>query len=450
MRLLHVHLLAGWLVALALPGEALSDQQQMLGGAVHLEAEAEAREALQQFLAVEARLKALHKELSSPDRERTIEEFRSEDKALRQEAAKLEERIRAAHRRRDRSILDAVQSRSLVLAGTGTGNAVLERLYSGLIAQTDPQRGTSFPPQLFYEANGTDEGVQKLIARRAEAAVLDRPLRGEERDALQRAFPDPGKQPLEKAFASAVLVIVVHARNPIRALTVTETKKIYRGEIDNWADVGSCDRNITRVGTKYPTLSWWMFSDQILGNESIRFRDQPFPEPGEPLLWKDMREWYADRQTRFPGGGPFPRYEDDAKVIEEVSKSPNAIGYCILLPADQKPKGVRIVPIAAHEDEPPIAPTQDRIVLDEYPLHQALWFLVSPDASAAGKALVEFACSEQAIATIRQCGLHPLTERPQMLAARRMDQFRMGHGVPVSVSGPDATQLSNRSHPGEQ
>ena len=429
--------LTGWLVVLALPSQSLPDdmepQRPMLGGEVQREAEAELRELVPQFLHVQERRKALYDDLNSPNRKLSIEEFRREDERLREEATKIESRMRDAQRRRDTSVVDGVRSRSVVMAGSGAGNAVLERLYPEFLGRLDAPQAGAAPPQLFYEADGIEKGLRKLIAGRAEAAVLNRPLTQAERELLQQAFPDPRRQPEERAFCRAVLVIVVHAGNRLRGLTLSQVKAIYHEKIGNWSAMSSFNRSIVRIGTKYPRLSWWLFNEQVLGGETIDFPNKPRPEPGEPLLWKDLRDWHAENRMRFPGRGPFARYEDDAKVTEEVAKTPGAIGYCILLPTDEEPKGVRIVPISEPEDGAPMAPTRGNIVLGRYPLHITLSFLVSPNASDAGKAFVEFVCSNQAVATIQQCGLYSLVDQEQMLAEQRVEAMKAGKGQPVVV-----------------
>ncbi len=429
--------LTGWLVVQALPAQSLPDdmepQRPMLGGEVQREAEAELRELVPQFLQVQERRKTLYDDLNSPNRKLSIEEFRREDERLREEATSLESRMRDAQRRRDTSVVDGVQSRSVVMAGSGAGNAVLERLYPEFLGRLDAPQAGAAPPQLFYEADGIEKGLRKLIAGRAEAAVLNRPLTQAERESLQQAFPDPRRQPEERAFCRAVLVIVVHGSNRLRCLTLSQVKAIYHEKIGNWSAMSSFNRSIVRIGTKYPRLSWWLFNEQVLGGETIDFPNMPRPEPGEPLLWKDLRDWHAENRMRFPGGGPFARYEDDAKVTEEVAKTPGAIGYCILLPTDEEPKGVRIVPISEPEDGAPMAPTRGNIVLGRYPLHITLSFLVSPNASDAGKAFVEFVCSNQAVATIQQCGLYSLVDQEQMLAEQRVEAMKAGKGQPVVV-----------------
>ncbi len=408
------------------------------------ETEAHIQAMEQRVLQLKERRNAVMKEIKSPDRERPMEELLKELKTLIRELEEADEQLREAGNRRDRIITNSVKSRSVVMAGTAGANAVLERLYPEFIGTLEPGQVRAFPPQLFYEPDGSDAGIERLLAGKAEVAVLDRPLTEEEQRAVELGFADVKKQPEHILFYKAVLAIVVHKGNRVRGLTIDQVEDIYRQKIDNWSSVSTSRGRIDRIGTVYPCLSWWMFLYQVLDGKKVEFPERFLTIPDRRPTWEEVNEFHAEQRGRFPGHGPFPRYTKDAKVIEEVSRNPRAIGYCILLPAEDAFKTVRLTPIARNKDEAPFPPTQEHILLDEYPLQKTIWFLASPNASAAAEAFVKFACSEAATEVIEQCGLHPVTKREGFVIAQRVAAFNRGEGTPVSVCGiSTAAKLMN-------
>ncbi len=396
-------------------------------------AEAEFREAGQRFLALQERLVTLRKEISSPDRKRSIEELRKEYDSLAKQLAEASKQRQEIQKRIDWIVVKYVKDNSVVISGAASATAVLERLYIQFKGPLGPGNTKSFPPQLFYEPDGSDAGIERLLAGKAEVAVLDRPLTEKEQKALDQAFANGKKQPEQVMFFKAVLAIAVHQRCHVSGLNIEQLEKIYRAEISNWSKLGVANRRIKRIGTVYPCLSWWMFIRQVLKGERVKFPDENKPDLDHRPTCEEMDAFYAEQRSRFPGGGPFARYNKDAKVIEEVSRKRHAIGYCILMPTDKKPKGVRFIPVARNKGETPVPPTQEHILLNDYPLQQTVWFLVPPNASKAAKAFIEFACSQKAVETITQCGLHPVTEREGLLNARRMAAFKRGEGPHVSI-----------------
>jgi len=319
------------------------------------------------------------------------------------------------------------------MSGTANACGVTELLYPEFLGALDPKKRSTFPSQIYYEANGSDAGFQKLLSSKTEAAVLDRPLKDEEKAAMEKAFPDPQRRPQEIVFCRAAVAIVVHRGNRFLGLTMEQVEHIYRAKIEKWSAVGGADQNISRLGTNYPLLSWRMFSHQVLHGEGVRFPNEFKYDPNHLPQAEELHRFYKEQHSRFPGGGPFPCFANDAKLVEEVSKKSNAIGYCLLFASSERMKNVRIVPIARKQGDDPVAPLHNGALSDTYPLQEVMWFLVHPDAPESTRAFVEYCASSKAASIIKQCGLWPDCQLEQVRGQQRLADVKNGKGTEIVV-----------------
>ncbi len=393
----------------------------------------ELRETERQLSKLTERGLEIEEELKSPDRKRTFAEIRKELDAITEERAKLHARVNDASERYDFHVIDFLKSRSVLFVGTANACGVIELLYPQFLGRHESTRLTSFPPQMWYEPEGSTVGIAKLIAGETEVAVLDRPLTDDERQAVERAFPDPKRLPREIAFGRAALAIVVHRGNRLQGMTMNQVEQVYRAKIEKWSRLGGAEQSISRLGAKHPLLSWWMFTNRILHGETIRFADEFKFDSNHLPQAEELHGFVEEQQSRFPGGGPFPCFENDAKLVEEVSKKPSAIGYCLLFASSERMKNVRTVPIASNEGDDPVPALLNGALSDTYPLQEVIWFLIHPDAPESTKAFVKYCTSSEAANTIKECGLWPEYELEKVRGEQRVVDANAGKGTPVSV-----------------
>jgi len=300
---------------------------------------------------------------------------------------------------------------SLRLAGTNTASRSLQVLYDKF-RKEHPE----LSPLFRYISTGTDAGLAEFFAGRAQVAVIRRALNKGQEQQFAKAFPDPKRQPEEIVFGKSALVFVVHRSNPITALGYGQIENIYRGKITNWFELNGPNLKIERLGTM---PSNGIFHRLILKGRRVRFKNVlPGSDPhrrNREAFHKALREL----RKKYPGSGPFPRYRNDSRVVKEVAKKPNAIGYCILPPGEFRPKGVRLVPVIPPGEKVAVKPTRENVLFDKYPLQLTIKFLVRPDASQVVRDFIKFACSNEAAEIVRNCGLHPISEKEQILSAKK-------------------------------
>lgn len=169
------------------------------------------------------------------------------------------------------------------------------------------------------------------------------------------------------------IAIIVHPDNPIQYLTIEQIGQIYRGEIDNWKQVGGLDRPIRRLSRPIYSGTQALFKSKVIrygaGQEKAGF----------------------SRATEF--------VESSETISMEVAKDRNAIAYLGLGWIGPR---VRVLGIQAKHDTQPIKATdKDAIRSRTYALVRPLFlytrgipqetiadflrFTVSP----AGRQLVE-------------------------------------------------------------
>ncbi len=85
------------------------------------------------------------------------------------------------------------------------------------------------------QTGGSSRGIADTRRGLADIGMVSRDLKPGERDLI--AYP----------LARDGIAVIVHADNPVTALSHDQIVAVYRGEIDNWRQVGGPDRPITVV-----------------------------------------------------------------------------------------------------------------------------------------------------------------------------------------------------------
>jgi phosphate transport system substrate-binding protein len=130
-----------------------------------------------------------------------------------------------------------------------------------------------------------------------DIANASRQIKTEELDAAKQV----GLNPQEFIIARDAIAVIVNPENPVDHLTLEQLSAIYRGEINNWNEVGGEDRPIVRLSRETNSGTHVFFLETVvrLGSKS------------------DKTIFSADTLL-------LPSSEG---IIAEVSENPNAIGY---------------------------------------------------------------------------------------------------------------------------
>jgi phosphate transport system substrate-binding protein len=122
----------------------------------------------------------------------------------------------------------------IVVQGSTTFNRRVMEPHQAEIEAASGQRLTVIP-------NKSTPGLVALFEGRAQMTMISAPLANEIEE-LQKVLPNCSCQRL-KAFevASTRIAIGVHPSNPVRQASLDTLRKVVRGEITNWRDLGGPD-----------------------------------------------------------------------------------------------------------------------------------------------------------------------------------------------------------------
>jgi phosphate transport system substrate-binding protein len=232
--------------------------------------------------------------------------------------------------------------------------------------------------QAFMDANpgkvlqvsggGSGTGVAALINGTADLANASRRIKDKERKQLATRR---GVEAQEFQVALDALAVYVPTANQIEALSIAQLKKIFRGQVTNWKDVGGEDRRIVLYSRENNSGTYAYFKEHVLDDE----------------------DFAATAQT-LPG---------TAAVINAVSKDVGGIGYGGIAYAE----GVRTVKVAATDGDP-VDPTMENATSGKYPLSRFLNIYSAGEPSGIAKEYLEFVLSPEGQKVVEGVGYYPL------------------------------------------
>ncbi len=116
----------------------------------------------------------------------------------------------------------------LLLTGSSTAAPLMSEI--GLLFEK------KFPKiKVEVQTGGSTKGLTDLRQGLNDIGMLSRDLKPEENDVKSHLIAIDG------------LVFAVHKKNAVKKLTTDQIKKIYKGEVTNWKDVGGADKKITVI-----------------------------------------------------------------------------------------------------------------------------------------------------------------------------------------------------------
>jgi len=187
---------------------------------------------------------------------------------------------------------------------------------------------------------GSGTGIASLINGTVDIANASRKIKQEELDQAKQA----NLEPKEFVVARDAIGVIVHPGNPVDQLTLEQISLIYRGEINNWKEVGGEDRPIVRLSRETNSGTHVYFLETVvrLGNKT----DKSIFSPDTLLL---------------------PSSEG---IIAEISDNPNAIGYDGLGYITPQ---VKTLAVARDEKGPYVLPSVETVNNASYPISRDLY-----------------------------------------------------------------------------
>jgi phosphate transport system substrate-binding protein len=168
--------------------------------------------------------------------------------------------------------------------------------------------------KISISGGGSGNGIKALIDGSTDIADSSRFIKDEE----VTLAVEKGRYPVPFALAYDCIVPVVHPSNSITNLTMEQLKAIYKGDIQNWQEVGGPERPVVVVSRDSSSGTYEVWEEKIMKKERV-----------------------------FPGA---LLQASNGAVVQAVSKNKNAIGYIGLGYVDQTVKGLTVDGIAGSEE----------------------------------------------------------------------------------------------------
>ena len=247
---------------------------------------------------------------------------------------------------------ESTQPQSIVITGSTTVLPIAE-LAAEEYLKTHPN------DDLLVSGGGSSVGVQAVGEGTAAIGMASRDLK----DAEKEKFPNL----IQHVVAKDGIAVIVYPENPVGALTTSQVKSIYLGEITNWQDVGGEDMPIVVVGRDSASGTREFFLESVMNKED-----------------------FTQNQLEKNSNGA---------VKQTVSQTPGAIGYVSMGYIDNTIQPVTIDGVDA---------TIDNVLADTYPIARGLYMLTDGQPTGLAKDYLDFVLSPAGQALVEEEGFVPV------------------------------------------
>ena len=215
---------------------------------------------------------------------------------------------------------------------------------------------------------GSGTGIAALINGTIDLAMSSRPMKEDEK---QKVKQNRGADVVETPIALDALGIFVNTENPLQQLTIAQVRAIFEGKTTNWKEVGGPNAPIVLYGRESSSGTYDYFREHVLDKGDFSPRVQTL--------------------------------QGTAAIINAVGQDKNGIGYGGIAYA----KNVRALAIAA-EGGQPIAPSEQTVADNTYPLSRKLFLYYPQNAPQRAEKFVQWSLTPEAQALVKDVGYFPL------------------------------------------
>jgi len=229
--------------------------------------------------------------------------------------------------------------------------------------------------QISVTGGGSGTGFTALISGTITIANASRQIKPEEIETAR----EKGFEPIEFIVADDAIAVIINPDNPVERLSLEQVSEIYKGEINNWKEVGGEDRPIVKLSRETNSGTHVYFLETVirLGNK------------------EDSSIFSADTLL-------LPSSEG---IIVEVRDNPNAIGYDGL---GYVTPDVKMVALSQGANSDYIIPSADTVISGEYPISRHLYMYTHGEPKGAELAYLEWILSSDAQEITTELGFVPV------------------------------------------
>jgi len=226
---------------------------------------------------------------------------------------------------------------------------------------------------------GSGTGLTSLVDGTVDIANASRAIKDEELTQAQ----SKGVQVKEYVVARDAIAVIVNPQNPVQQLSLEQISAIYRGEINNWSELGGEDRPIVRLSRETNSGTHVYFLETVIrmGNS------------------EDETIFSADTLL-------LPSSEG---IIAEVSDNPNAIGYDGL---GYITPTVKMLAVAAKTGGQYVLPSIATVNDGSYPIARDLYMYAPETSSTLVQTYLSWVVSDEAQQIVSDLGFVPVHSSP--------------------------------------
>src|SRR5262245_29000836 len=235
------------------------------------------------------------------------------------------------------------------------------------LAQAWAEAYAAIAPNVSVEVSGGGSGVgiAALINGTADIANSSRHLEPEE---VEKAKKHNGHEPTQFMVGYDGLAVYVHKSNPLTEISMEELGEIYRegGKINKWSELGvksipgAKSDDIIRVSRQNNSGTYHYFRETVVGKKN------------------DFKQGSLDMNG-------------SKDVVEQVAKTPGAIGYSGLGYATPE---VKILKVSKKKGDPAILPSVPSVLDKTYPISRPMFMYTPGEPTPAAKKYIDWILSD--------------------------------------------------------
>jgi phosphate transport system substrate-binding protein len=222
---------------------------------------------------------------------------------------------------------------------------------------------------------GSGTGIAGLLNGTVDIANASREIKPEEIAQAERN----GIEPEEHVIARDAIAVIVHPQNPVGTMTLEDVARIFRGELNNWSELGGEDRPIVRVSRETNSGTHVYFLEEVVRLGSA-----------------ENKSIFAADTLLLPSS---------EGIIAEVADNPNAIGYDGL---GYVTDHVKMVAIAKQPGQEFVLPSIDTVNNGAYAISRDLYMYTDQNPKPVVRAYLEWILSPDAQDVVTALGFVPV------------------------------------------
>jgi phosphate transport system substrate-binding protein len=253
----------------------------------------------------------------------------------------------------------ADEAKALQIEGSTTVGPIAEAFAEALMKADNNVKIT-------VKKTGSGDGAAALVDGRCDIATMSRFMKPDE----FKSAVEKGRMPVATAVAMDGVCAIVHPSNPVKALSLDQIRRVYKGEVKNWKDLGGPDSPIVVISRDTSSGTYETFEEKVMKKEKM----------------SDGVEYVSSNPQAY----------------NRVKETAGAIGYVGLGFVDNKVSPLKVEGVL---------PSRQTIATGVYPVSRPLFLFTNgyPELGSLSHTFVTFFLTEKGQEIIESKGFVPLT-----------------------------------------